>query len=251
MEKNIFLEVEYVGTNYFGFQIQNKKGKNEITIQDVIEKALHKLFKKDIRIIYSSRTDRGVHAKGQVLNFYVDTDIPLNNIKQALNTFLPLDIRIKRARRVALEFHSRFRASWKIYRYIIFQGRDFSVFENNFSWQVVQALDIEKMKKAAQKLKGRRDCAVFAKSPKVYKDCLRNIMDISIKKRGSYIYVDIKADGFLRNMARNMVSFLVKAESGKIAAKDIPLILKGKAAYSNNPAPACGLYLMKVSYNDY
>ncbi len=238
-----------MGTHYFGFQIQNKKNKKEITIQEVIEQALNRLFKKDIRIIYSSRTDRGVHAKGQALNFHVDTKVPLNNIKQALNAFLPLDIRIKKARKASSEFHARFWASWKIYRYAIFQGRDFSVFENDLSWYMPERLDMEKMKKIALKLKGRRDCAVFAKSASVYKDCVRNIMDISIKKDGRRTYIDIKANGFLRNMARNIVSFLVKIGNHTLSLKEASQIIKGKKSYANKPAPACGLYLLKVHYN--
>ena len=119
MKKNIFLEIEYLGTGYFGFQIQAHESRSEVTVQGLIEKAIEKLFKQKVRIIYAGRTDRGVHAKGQAVNFIVDTSIPLNNIKAALNTLLPSDIRIKRLKEVSLDFHARFWAKSKLYEYMI------------------------------------------------------------------------------------------------------------------------------------
>ena len=118
---NIFFEVEYVGTHYFGFQVQNKKDSSEVTVQQKLEEALHRLLNQPIRIIYASRTDRGVHAKAQGVNFHSDTTIHPTNIVRALNAFLPEDIRVKKARYVASDFHARFSARSKIYRYIIFQ----------------------------------------------------------------------------------------------------------------------------------
>jgi len=237
MERNIFLELEYIGTNYFGFQLQNKKGKEEVSVQGELEKALCKLFKKKIRVIGSSRTDRGVHAKAAAVNFKVDTKIPLENIKKALNIFLPSNIRVKKIKEVLLDFHSRFWAKSKVYRYVIYRAKEPSVFWKDFSWHIAEPLDLEKMKKASKKLTGKRDFSSFAKKAKKYKDCEREIKSISIKKKPNFIYIDIEADGFLRNMARNIVMFLVKAGSKKF-----------KTGRSNHPAPARGLYLLKVKY---
>jgi len=246
--KNIFLEIEYVGTNYHGFQIQNKRTKKEITVQEVLEESLFRLFRRNIRVAYSSRTDKGVHARAQAVNFKVNTAIPLKNIKAALHTFLPSDVRIRKIKKMPLDFHARFSASSKIYRYVIYQGKDFSVFQNNFSWHIDMPLDREKMKKAAKKICGYRDFSLFAKAAKNYKDCRRRMKDITIKKRGSFIYIDLEADGFLRAMARNIVSFLVAVGKGNISLKEVGLIVSGKCSYTNKPAPACGLYLWKVFY---
>ncbi len=247
-EINVFLEIEYMGTKYFGFQIQKKKSPVETTIQGVIEDSLKKLFKQDIRVTCSGRTDRCVHAKGQVINFKVKTQIHLNNIKTALNSFLPQDIRIKKIKKVPLAFHARFSAKSKIYRYIILNRKQPSVFLNDFSWYIGEPLDINKMKKILGTLKGKRDFSLFAKEPKKYKHCIRTIKNIGIKKRGTFIYIDIEANGFLRHMVRNIVSFLVSVGVGKVKIQDVRLILDRNIKYSNKPAPGGGLYLSKVKY---
>ena len=247
VEKNIFLEIEYLGTNYFGFQVQ-AKGRGQVTVQEVLEKALFRLFKKKIRVIASGRTDKGVHARAQVVNFKSDTGISLPSIKTALNIFLPQDIRIRKIKLVPAGFHARFSAKSKVYRYIIFKGEEDLVFWRNFAWCFSAAFDLEKMKKASGKLRGKKDFSLFAKGAKNYKNCKRRVKDISIKKRANLIYIDIEAEGFLRFMVRNMIFFLVRTAMGKIFLKDIPDILKGKIPYANKPAPAGGLYLYRVIY---
>ena len=245
---NIFFEIEYEGSNYFGFQIQEKEGKEQATIQGVLEKALAKLFREKIRVTASGRTDRGVHARAQTVNFKVSTKIPLSNIKTALNTFLPSDIRVKKVKKVPESFHAHFSVKSKIYRYIIFQHREDSVFWRNFAWHLSTPIDLKRMRKAAKRLVGKRDFALFAKKAKNYKDCMRNIKAISIKRKKSFIYIDIEANGFLRSMARNIVSFLVKIGQKDLSLKNTSLILSKKIKYANKPAPASGLYLYKVIY---
>lgn len=248
MHKNICLEVEYLGTNYFGFQLQDKVGKREITVQEVLERAIRKLFKKKIRIAYASRTDRGVHANGQVVNFKIDTLIPLKNIKDALNTFLPADVRVKKVRIATDDFHSRFKAKSKIYRYIILNKPEPTVFLSDFSWHIEKPLDISKMLRISKKIKGLKDFSIFAKKANTYETCVRNLKNISIKKAKSFINIDLEASGFLRNMARNIAAFLVKVGCGTIAYKEAIEVLNKKKPYSNKPAPAQGLYLIKVNY---
>ncbi|MDD4955593.1 MAG: tRNA pseudouridine(38-40) synthase TruA [Candidatus Omnitrophica bacterium] len=248
MHKNICLKVEYLGTNYYGFQLQDKTGKREITVQEVLEKAIKKLFKQKIRIAYASRTDRGVHAKGQVVNFKVSTVIPLRNIKKALNTFLPPDIRVKKVKIVKDDFHARFKAKSKIYRYIILNKPEPTVFQSNFSWHIAKPLDIPKMLRISKKIKGIKDFSIFAKEASAYETCIRHLMDISIKKTGSFVNIDLEASGFLRNMARNITAFLVKVGRKDISVKEALLILNKKKPYSNKPAPAHGLCLVRVKY---
>lgn len=240
--------VEYVGTNYFGFQFQDKPKVYEPTIQLKIEEALKKLFKTDIRIIYSSRTDRGVHAYGQAVNFKVDSNIPLTNIKKALNTYLPWDIRIKSVKAVPMGFNSQFNTESKLYRYVIANSPEPSVFEHNFSWHIKQPLDIKEMKKAAKYLIGKKDFSVFAKNAKSYQDCFRTVKRLVIRKSGKKIITEIEANGFLRYMVRNIVAYLVETGLGDIGAPKTKDILSKKISYHNKPAPPGGLYLVKVFY---
>ncbi|MCK9615315.1 MAG: tRNA pseudouridine(38-40) synthase TruA [Candidatus Omnitrophica bacterium] len=248
MQKNILLEIEYLGTNYYGFQLQNKAGEKEITVQEVLERAIRKLFKKKIRIAYASRTDRGVHAKGQVVNFKVDTVIPLKKIKNALNAFLPDDVRVKKIKIASDDFHSRFKAKSKIYRYIIFNKVEPTVFWLNFSWHIAKPLDVSKMLRISKRIKGLKDFSIFAKEAHTYETCIRHLKNISIKKSKGFIDIDLEASGFLRNMARNIVAFLVKVGCGNISQKEATQILSKNKPYSNKPAPAHGLYLIKVKY---
>lgn len=245
--KNIFLRIEYLGTNYFGFQIQNKPKNKEPTVQEKIESALKRLFNREVKISFSSRTDRGVHAKAQGVNFKVNTNIPLSNIKKAFNSFLPEDIKIKKIKRVPLDFHSRYDAVSKLYRYIILNKKEESVFYHNLTWHIPYFLDLDRMKKAAKEISALRDFSLFAKKNS-FSNPICGIKRITIKKRGSFIYIDIEANRFLRNMARNIVSLLVKVGLGKISLSDIKLILNKKTKYHNSPAPAQGLYLLKIKY---
>jgi tRNA pseudouridine38-40 synthase len=235
MQQNILLEIEYIGIGYFGFQIQEKKVKNQITVQAIIEQALKQLFKQKIRVVPAGRTDRGVHAVAQVVNFKVSTKILPEKIKRALNSFLPKDVRIKKVKRVPSRFHSRFSAKSKVYRYKIYNKKEPSVFFIDFAWQIRESLDFAAMRKAAAGLIGCKDFSSFAKKAKKYKTCIRELKNISIKKSGEFIYIDIEANGFLRTMARNIVSFLVKAGSETVFE-------------ANKPAPAQGLYLYRVKY---
>lgn len=241
----------YEGTAYAGWQVQNLSCSRKSapkTVQQEVEAAVKRLFNRKISLICAGRTDRGVHANSQGVNFKIDTEIPFYNIKQALNTFLPSDIRVKKVKSVGLDFHSRFSARSKIYRYIILNSKEQDVFRRNFSWHIRLPLDLDKMKKVSKKLIGKKDFSLFAKDSKDYLHCVREVKNISFKRRGSFIYIDIDGDGFLRSMARNIVSFLVKAGAGKLSFKESCGILAGKIKYSNKPAPAAGLYLYKVKY---
>ncbi|OQX87469.1 MAG: tRNA pseudouridine(38-40) synthase TruA [Candidatus Omnitrophica bacterium 4484_70.2] len=241
--KNILLEIEYDGTNYFGWQIQKKKK----TIQGELQKALKKLFKKEIKIFYAGRTDRGVHAQSQMANFFIETSIPLKNILVALNSFLPQDIRIKKIKKVPSDFFAH-QAFSKVYRYIILNSSVPSVFLRHYSWYVPEKLDISKMEKISKKLVGFRDFSIFAKEVTRYKTTYRNLKRISIRKRSKFIYIDLEADGFLRQMVRNIVYFLVEVGRRRISLKEAELILNKKTSYSKKPAPSSGLYLYKVNY---
>lgn len=260
MKKNILLRLEYDGTGYFGWQIQSEKSpchhvatspakrEKAKTVQGELEKALLKLFRQNVKLVYASRTDRGVHAFGQVAQFSLETKIPLSNIKIALNSFLPQDIRIKHIAQVSGDFHARYKVKSKIYRYRILNTREESVFERNAGWFVPDELDLQKLRRAAELLVGYKDYSLFAKEAHTYHDCHRTVYGIKIKKTRSVVTVEIEADGFLRNMARNIVAFLVQAGRGDIRYTRIKDILSRKKSWKKNPAPPQGLYLYKVKY---
>ncbi len=250
MEDNLRLIIEYDGTSYYGLQIQKKKSKNRFsTVQSEIEQALKKLFNKNIRINYSGRTDRGVHAKHQVINFKIETKISLLNIKKALNSFLPADIYIKKIDSVPLDFHARYSVKSKIYRYIILNSKKHDVFERNYSWQISEPLDIDFMQECASGLLGEKDFSFFALKAKKYKSCHRRVKEIKIVKKTKFVVIDIEANGFLRGMVRNMVGFLVSAGTGKIDKANIKRFKETKIKDNKfKPAPASGLYLWKVFY---
>jgi tRNA pseudouridine38-40 synthase len=248
MQHNSFLTVEYLGSNYYGFQLQDKPGKREITVQQVLERAIRTLFREKISIAYASRTDRGVHAKAQTVNFITERNIPLENIKRALNSFLPCDVRVKQVKEVPLDFHARYCCISKHYRYAIENKKCPSVFTHHFCWYVGSSLNVEAMKRVAKNIVGKKDFSLFAKEPGHYHTCVRNVISLKISRQKGSIIVDIVADGFLRNMVRNIVAFLVKVGEGKLSQAAANNILAKKMPYSNHPAPAKGLYLMKVKY---
>ena len=253
MSKNIFLQIEYDGTGYFGWQVQNHPSSvvprpSYKTVQGELEKALKRLFRKGIRVTCAGRTDKGVHAYCQCVNFELEAKIPPQNIKDALNTFLPEDIVIKKAKTVPLDFHSRFSVKSKIYQYVICNKKKFSVLRRNYAWHISKSIDLVKIDRAIPRLLGRKDFSCFAKEALKYESCVRNLMKISIKKSRGDLYFAVEADGFMRNMVRNIISFLVKIGQSKIRLKDVSKIIKGKIPYVNKPAPARGLYLYKVKY---
>ena len=262
MLKNIVLELSYDGTKYFGWQIQSKRkgssskclslhnAASQKTVQGELEVALEKLFGVPVRVSYAGRTDRGVHARSQIVNFPVDTHIPLPKIRNALNALLPQDIRIEKIKASSLQFHARFDATSKIYRYTILNTLKPDVFYRNYTWFFPQELDIATMNKIASMLIGYRDCSMFAKDAHRYKDVRRLIKAISIKKRASRIYIDIEASGFLRNMARNIVYFLVSGGRGRLTLTQARRILAKKSPYLKKPAPPQGLCLYKVRYKE-
>ncbi len=258
--RNILLRLEYDGTNYFGWQIQSEKKSHDTrhtthvkkektkTVQGELEKALRKLFGQYVKLTYASRTDRGVHACDQVALVSLETNIPPDNIKRALNSFLPSDIRINDVAEVSCSFHPRYDVKSKMYRYRILNAKEDSVFERHASWFVPDELDVENMRRAAVFLTGYKDYSLFAKEAHTYHDCRRTVYRIGVKKTRSLIIVEIEADGFLRNMVRNIVTLLMQVGRGDITPSQVRAIMGRKKIWKKNPAPPHGLYLHRVKY---
>ena len=186
--KNILLKVEYDGTGYKGWQTQNLKSmaKNPVkvaTIQQEIEECLSKILQKKISIIGSGRTDSGVHAKEQVANFKVNTEIPLSKLKKSLNSLLPKDIVIKQIKYTDSDFHSRFSAKSKLYRYTILNRSYGCAFLRDYVFHCAMPLDLKLMQSEAKHLKGKHDFRSFQASDKKPRTSVRTIHKISVKKK--------------------------------------------------------------------
>jgi tRNA pseudouridine38-40 synthase len=250
--RNIRLKIEYDGTNYKGWQIQNKSkasAKNPNTIQQTIQTVLSRILRENIKLIGSGRTDAGVHASGQVANFKTKSKMPVSQILRALNGLLPKDIVVVTVKEVSSRFHSRFDAILKTYRYQILNREYPTVFKRLYQWNISYKLDFELMQTAANLLTGKKDFRSFQASDKKKRSSVRKIKKISIKKQGDVINIDIEADGFLYNMVRNIVGTLVEIGRGKIKPEDIKEITDAKDRKAAGPtAPAKGLCLVKVTY---
>ncbi len=246
---NFKLLIEYKGTGYSGWQRQRRQK----TVQGEIEKALKKIFGRQINLIGSGRTDTGVHALGQVANFSLETGLPKTKIQKALNFYLPNDIRIKKIDFAKIHFHSRFAAKSRIYRYTIIQ--EYSPFLKDEAYYYPGKLDLERMKKAAIFLLGRHDFSSFQNRGSRRKHAIINLQGLKIKKgyfnpgRCKAIMIEVEANAFLYRLVRNLVGLLLEVGRGKIKPEAAKYILKKKdRCHSPSPAPAHGLYLLKVKY---
>jgi tRNA pseudouridine38-40 synthase len=248
--RNIKLTIEYDGTDFAGWQLQP----GERTVQAVIEKALAKVLGEKVRVIASGRTDSGVHAKAQAANFKTKNRIPLLNLQKALNSNLPKDIVISKIEKVDPDFHSRFDAKSKVYRYRLLNRSHRSAFLKNTVCFYPYPLDVGLMRREAKCLLGRHDFKSFCTSGTNTKDTMRTIKRIQITRQPidhgpSTIDCIIEADGFLYNMARNIVGTLVEIGRGRLSAGSAARILKARDRRAAGPTmPARGLCLMEVKY---
>lgn len=250
--RNIQLTIEYDGTDYSGWQIQNKaisgpSHPTKKTIQETIEKSLKIILREDVRLISSGRTDAGVHALAQVANFKTCSSLAAHKIMVSLNGILPNDIVIKKSKEVPLNFHSRFDAKSKIYRYTILNRRYPSVFTDRYSWLLSYKLDFELMRKEARCLLGEHNFESFRSSGGKKGSSVRTIYSLTITRRNHLIVFSIRADGFLYNMVRNIVGTLVDVGRGKIDSIERVLNVHDRKS-AGMRAPAKGLSLVKVYY---
>ena len=242
---NIKLTIAYDGTHFKGWQRQA----NGKTIQGEIEKAIEKVFGKHHVLYGASRTDSGVHAKAQVANFKINSSIPTSKIPTALNACLSEDIAIIKAEEAGADFHSRFDAKIKHYRYFILNSRNRDPFNEKYSWRVPYKLNVPLVRKEAKVLIGKHDFKSFQATDKIERSSVRKISRLSIKKEKNQLIVDIEADGFLYNMVRNIVGTLVDIGRGYLPEGSMKKILKAKDRTKAGPtAPAKGLFLVEAKY---
>tara|TARA_B100000902_G_scaffold379925_1_gene414759 strand:+ start:139 stop:879 length:741 start_codon:yes stop_codon:yes gene_type:complete len=241
------LLIEYVGTNFRGWQIQ-KKGS---TIQGLIQEKISKLLKEEIILYGSGRTDRGVHAIEQSAHFDCKNKITdLKRFIKSINYFLnPKDISITKIKKKNNKFHSRFSAKQRIYKYIIFNQINAPVIESKRGWHVRKPLDIELIKKGAKKLIGTNDYSTFRSSNCHAKSPIRTIKSIKIRSLKNKIEIEFKSQSFLQQQVRSMVGCLKYLGENKWDLKTFDKVFKSKKRIlCAPPAPPEGLFLLRVLY---
>ena len=243
--RTILLNVEYDGTAYAGWQSQT----NGIAVQDVVEAALTQILKESVRIHSSGRTDAGVHARSMAAHFRTESTIPLSAFREGANRFLPSDVVIREVREMPENFHARYSAKGKWYRYTIYNGEMRSPLVSRTAWHLRGDLDMDLLRSAAALMVGQHDFHAFRSSGCVAKTSIRDIFQVDVIADRELIHIDIKGSGFLRNMVRIMVGTLVEIAQGKRPASDLNKLLQGETDVICGPtAPAHGLCLQEVWY---
>ena len=242
---NIRLTIQYDGTNYHGFQIQ----KNEITIEKVLKDAVFELTGEEVDIIGCGRTDAGVHAIKYTFNFKTDSKIPCDKFPVAFSTVLPDDISVLSCEEAEDDFHSRYSAMRKTYKYVIYRGRFKNPFYTRYSYHFKFPLNIENMKKAAKKIEGEKDFKCFMAQGSPIKDTVRTVYSIDITENEDIIEIEVTGNGFLYNMVRIIVGTLLSVGSGKTDYLMIDDIIESKLRENAGmTVPPQGLFLKEVYY---
>ena len=243
--KNYKITISYDGTKYNGWQ---RQGNTQNTIQEKFENVLSVMCGHMVEIHASGRTDRGVHASGQVANFKCDTKLSCNEIKNYLNHYLPADILVKNVEEADLRFHSRLNAVSKTYEYMIATEKP-DVFIRKYVYTAEKEIDVEKMRKGAEKLLGTHDFRGFSSLGKTKKSTIRTINSIDVSENNGIISVKINGSGFLYNMVRIIAGTLLDIGTGAIPASVIDAVLEEKTrAIAGTTLPAQGLKLTEVFY---
>ncbi len=244
--RNIKLTIEYDGKDFNGWQKQPDK----LNIQGTIEKAIEQITGETVDLNASGRTDRGVHALGQVANFKTNSNLPIEKFPIALNSNLKKSIRIKQAEEVEENFHSRLSCKRKTYRYVINNSQYGTAIYRNLETHIPMKLDIEKMQEAVKYFVGEHDFKAFKASGTSSKSSVRTIFDAKvIKMPDDKIWIELTGSGFLYNMVRIISGTLVDVGLGKIEPKEIENIIKSeKRENAGKTLPPQGLYLLNVEY---
>lgn len=244
--RNIKVTIEYDGTGYHGFQ---RQANGLPTVQQALEEALETLVQHPVTVNGSGRTDAGVHAKGQVINFTSNCRIPVDRFPPAMNSLLPQDIVALEAEEVAGSFHAQFSARSKVYRYHLFNSRIPSAFHRMYSYHVPQKLDIDKMREAALHIAGEHDFSAFRAAGSKAKTSVRHVYLLDIEHRPPHIFITVEANGFLYNMVRIITGTLLYVGKGKLSPQDVrEFVESGRRDEAGPTAPSHGLCLMEVKY---
>jgi tRNA pseudouridine38-40 synthase len=239
------LLIEYDGTQYYGFQWQLGLP----TVQSELERAIGRLCGQSSRVMAASRTDTGVHAKGQVVGFWAKSILDTTTLVRALNYYLPGDIAVKAAYRVSDDFNVRRDALSREYHYHILNSNARSPFSRRFALFLPRMLNLQMMNEACQLIQGEHDFASFASSLDDSRSTVRNVCEAGIEKKGDFTAFRIVANSFLPHQVRSTVGLLIRLGLGKISIADFRGIMEARSVGLAGPvSPACGLCLTRVNY---
>ena len=247
--RRLKLTLAYDGAGYLGWQVQPQSP----TVQEVLETALAKIFPSHPRVVSSSRTDTGVHARGMVVHLDVTREelrMTPRKVLLALNAHLPEDIRVMAAARARADFHARFGATGKQYRYSIWNHAAMDPTWRRTAWHVTRPLKVTAMRAAAQQLVGQHNFRTFASNPGYERSSYcRHLTRCEVIRRGAHLTVILEANGFLYKMCRGIVGTLVQVGLGKFLPTEIlPMLEQCDRRVSGMTAPALGLTLWQVNY---
>ncbi|MDX1346843.1 MAG: tRNA pseudouridine(38-40) synthase TruA [Thiomicrorhabdus chilensis] len=247
MHNRIALGVEYQGTHYCGWQRQSHCE----SVQGLVERALARIAAEPVDVHCAGRTDTGVHAVGQVVHFETSAQRPLKAWVQGVNTNLPGNIRVAWSKVVAHDFHARFSAVARQYRYVIFNRKVHSaVLADRVTWEE-RPLDERNMHLAAQALIGEQDFSSFRAAACQASHARRNVQSVEVSRRGDFVFIDIQANAFLHHMVRNISGTLMKIGRGEKPIEWVDELLQLEdRTQAAATAPASGLYFVNALYPD-
>lgn len=244
-DRNICLLLEYDGLPFHGWQVQPQRPTVQATLQEVISR----ITGERVTVKGSGRTDAGVHALGQVANFFTGSRLKAEEILRAVNSLSPPALSVLAAREVPAEFDAQYSALGKTYRYLLLLRPTRSPLDRDRSWHPPFHINLHRMRKAGRILLGKHDFSAFRSSGCAARDPVRTISRLAVRRQGSRAVIDVAADGFLRHMVRNIVGTLVDIGRGRIAPDSIPAILaSADRSLAGAAAPPHGLYLLFVDY---
>jgi tRNA pseudouridine38-40 synthase len=243
MSRNIKLEIEYEGTDFYGWQVQPKLR----TVQGEIQERLKTILGHEINLIGAGRTDVGVHALGQVANFKTYNPLDGESILRGLNGLLADDVVIKKVQEVDPDFHARYSATSRRYKYRIYPAR--TAVLRRYAWEVLYSLNLDKITEATEETQGEHDFSSFCVAESTKENSVCNVALASWEKREDELIFTIEANRFLHTMVRSLVGTLVEIGRGYFSVADFVNIMKAKDRRKAGPtAPARGLYLVEVKY---
>jgi tRNA pseudouridine38-40 synthase len=239
------LGLEYDGTRFCGWQSQ----RNERSVQQTLEEAISTVADHPTSVVCAGRTDAGVHALGQVVHFESDANRPERAWTIGVNSNLPEDVSVRWAVRVGEEFHARFSARARTYRYVIHNAKSRSALLARRAWWHHRRLEIDRMRAAANFLIGEHDFSSLRASECQARSPVRTVLSVDVGRSGDVVWIEVKANAFLHHMVRNIAGTLVRIGRQDAEPEWMGDVLESRdRKVAGMTAPACGLYLLRVDY---